>query len=154
MIEPVGNRLADGDDGGKYAQSLADVGENGFAGAIRLREVHVEFAIVDALGMLVELGPAGPAADGLHLGNLHYNFLGEAPDAVGLGKADARLQDDADETVPSLKLGRNARGSISPPASAATTASAGRAMTKAGLSKAHSSPRFCAALSFRTSQVS
>jgi hypothetical protein len=50
---------------------------------------------VHALGVLIELGASGPPADGTHLGHRTDDFLGDAADAVGLGQADARLEDDA-----------------------------------------------------------
>ena len=63
VIEPVGDGLADGDARREHGQPLADVGEHLFAAALRCSQVDIELAVVDAFGMLVELGAPGAAAD-------------------------------------------------------------------------------------------
>ncbi len=82
---------------GSTDKAGADVGQHGFAAALGLAQVHVELAVVHALGMLVELGAARAPPDRVHLGHLCNDLLREPADAVGLGQADARLQNDADQ---------------------------------------------------------
>ena len=82
---------------GSTDEPRADVGEHLFAAARRLLQVDVELAVVNAFGMLVELGAPGAPADGAHLGHLGDDLLGDAADAIGFGEADAWLQHDADQ---------------------------------------------------------
>ncbi len=97
VIEAMRDRLPDGDACRQHGQARADVGQHLFAAARRLAQVDIELAVVDALGVLVELGAAGAAADRAHLRHVGDNLLGEAADAIGFGQADAGLQHDADQ---------------------------------------------------------
>ena len=85
---------------GQHRQPRADVGEDRLAAARGLLQIDVELAVVNAFGVLIELGAARAPSDGADLRHLGDDLLGEAPDAIGFGEADARLQDDADEHRP------------------------------------------------------
>ena len=63
----------------------------------RFPQVDVQLAVVDAFGVLVELGTTSATADRPHLGDVGDNLLGEAADTIGFGQADAGLQHDADQ---------------------------------------------------------
>ena len=66
MVDPVRDRLADGDRRRQVGQAGADVGRD-FAhrpGQFGSRfQPDIEFADVDTFGMLVEFGPAAASAD-------------------------------------------------------------------------------------------
>ena len=57
--------------------------------ALGALQVDVDLGGVDALGMLVEFGPAGAAPDRCHLRHLADQALGDQPEAVALGQRDA-----------------------------------------------------------------
>ena len=65
VVEPMRDGLADGDAHRQRREARANVGEHLLAAAAGGLQVDVEFADVHAFGMLVELGPAGAAADGM-----------------------------------------------------------------------------------------
>ena len=98
MIEAVRDRLADGDaTTGSTRELGADVGEHLLLAALRAGQIDVDLGVVDALGVLIELGAAGAPAEALHLGNLHDQPLGDGAEAVGLGQRDAGVVLQVDE---------------------------------------------------------
>ena len=78
---------------------------------------------MNALGMLVEFGAAGAPADRLHLRHLHDQSLGDGADAVRFRERNARIELTCMLKVPSLKGGRNERGSVKAAAAAPITSS-------------------------------
>ena len=93
---------------GQHGEARADVGDDLLAAAARALQVDVDLRRVHAFGVLVELGAPGAAADGLHLRHLQDQALGDEPDAIGLGKRDARPQQHGDRKR-SLVEGRQER---------------------------------------------
>ena len=124
VVEAVRDRLADVDAGRQHGEPRADVGQHLLAAALRSLQVDVELAVVDALGMLVELGAARAAADRLAPpAPAAMSLLGDAADAVGLRRGRCRVEAcTLISTVPSLNGGRKARGSSVAPNAAAATA--------------------------------
>ncbi len=59
-------------------------------------EVDLDLGGVHALGMLVEFGAAGAAADDLHLGHLEHQPLGDQADAIRFGERDAGIEQHVD----------------------------------------------------------
>ena len=96
VVEAVRDRLPDIDGGGQHGEPRADVGDDLLAAAARALQVDVDLGRVHAFGMLVELGPARAAADGLHLGDLQDQPLGDQAHPVGLGERDAGPQQHRD----------------------------------------------------------
>ena len=52
---------------------------------------------MNALGVLVELGPASPPTDGFYLGHLTHEALGDKAEPVRLGERDAGLELQRDQ---------------------------------------------------------
>ena len=76
---------------GSTDKLLADVRVDLRLRARRAREVDVDLAVVDALGMLVELGAAGAAADRFDLRHLREQPLGQQAEPVRLGQRNAGI---------------------------------------------------------------
>jgi len=70
VIKPVADRLPDRDRNRQHRELLADVGIDFGLRSRRASEVHIDFAEIDSLGMLIEFGAAGAATDRFHFGNL------------------------------------------------------------------------------------
>jgi hypothetical protein len=70
VVEAMADRLADAGSDRQAGQALPDVGNDLLAAAFRRLQVHVHLGVMHALGMFVELGAAGAAADLGHLGHL------------------------------------------------------------------------------------
>ena len=67
MVDAVRDRLADGHRRRQHGQLGADIGVDVLLAAHGPRQVDIDLGVVDALGMLVELRPAGAPAEALHL---------------------------------------------------------------------------------------
>jgi hypothetical protein len=63
VIEAVGDGLPHRDAGREYRQPRTNVGEDAFAASLRLPQVDVELACVNAFGVLIQLGAAGAPSD-------------------------------------------------------------------------------------------
>ena len=107
MVEPVRDRLADVQHRRQHAEALAEVGEDGLLRPAGL-QVDVDLGRVDALGMLVHLGPAGAASDRRHLGHLADEAFGDEAEAVALGERDAGVVGEAEREA-ALVEGRQER---------------------------------------------
>jgi hypothetical protein len=90
VVEAMGDRLADIGRHRQHGEPGADVGDDRVLGPPAGLERDLDLGGVDTLGMLVELGAAGAAADALHLRHLHDQALGDEPDPVALGQRDPR----------------------------------------------------------------
>ncbi len=93
----MGDRLTDGDRYGQHGELGADVGEHLLLAALGARQIDVDLGVVDAFGMLVELGAAGAPPQAPGLGNLHDEPLGKRAQAIGFGKGDAGVVLQVDE---------------------------------------------------------
>ena len=94
LRDDVLQRLFGGDDrAGNLGQFLAHVGQDFLAAAARVRvEADDDFRHVHALGVLVEFGPAGAAAEGNHAANVLQPLFDHAGDPVGGLQRVARRQ--------------------------------------------------------------
>ena len=89
VVDPVGDRLADGDGGtGNERQALADVGQDGLArpAGVRqpVREPHVYLGRLDALHVLVQLRPPRPPRRSGHFRHVEQGPLDGGPERVRL----------------------------------------------------------------------
>ena len=91
MIEPMADRLTDRDRNRQHRELLADVRIDFGLRSCRAREVHIDFAEIDALGMLVEFGAAGAAPDRFHFGNLRKQTLGDEAEPMRLRKRNSGI---------------------------------------------------------------
>jgi hypothetical protein len=91
VVEAVRDRLADVAHRRQHREAAADVGDDLVAAALGGFQVDVHLAVVHALGMFVEFGAAGAAADLRDLGHGGDDLLGERADPVRLGKRRARV---------------------------------------------------------------
>jgi hypothetical protein len=82
----MADRLADGDRNGQRGKALANIGVDFRFRTCRAREVHVDLAEMDALGVLIELSAAGAATDRLNLGHLRDQSLGHETQPVRLSQ--------------------------------------------------------------------
>ena len=87
----MADRLADGDRNRQHGQPLANVGVDLRLRAGRAREVDVDLAVMDALGVLVELGAAGAAPDRFDLRHLREQALGDEPEPMQFRERNARI---------------------------------------------------------------
>ena len=63
VVEPVADRLADVDAAGQHTEARADIGQIACLPRSDACESDVDLGGMHALGMLIELGAAGAAAD-------------------------------------------------------------------------------------------
>src|SRR6266516_2658234 len=86
VIQPMADRLADGDRNGQRGKALANIDVDFRFRTCRAREVHIDLAEMNALGVLIEFGAAGAATDRLDLGHLRDQPLGHETQPVRLGQ--------------------------------------------------------------------
>ena len=119
VIEPVRDRLADIERDRQHGKPRADIGDDRVLAAPASLQVDFDFGGVDAFGMLVELGAAGAPADGFDLGHVRgCSFSAIRPTRFDSASEMPGLNSMLIVKVPSLKGGRNARGSSAAPIAA------------------------------------
>ena len=89
MLQPVLDRLAHVERRRQDRDPAADVGQDLAARTVARCDLHADLVGVHAFRVLVELGPAGAAADVAHLRHLHDQPLGHGAEARALVEADA-----------------------------------------------------------------
>ena len=65
--------------------------------ALRTREVDIDFRVVNALGVLIELGTSGAPPDALHLRNVQEQPFGDGAKAAQFRKRDAGVVLEVEE---------------------------------------------------------
>ena len=91
VVEPVRDRLPDVERHRQHGKPRAHIGDDRVLAARRRSSRSTSISRgVHALGMLIELGAAGAPADGLDLGHLEDELLGDQADAVRTRQARCR----------------------------------------------------------------
>ena len=104
MIDPVRNRLADADgDAGNLIEPPAKIVQDLLAAALGFAQLGIDLRVMNALGVFIQFGATGAAADHDDLRHLHDDAFGERRDAVRFGERSARRDEDIDREAAFVK---------------------------------------------------
>ena len=109
VVNAVADGLANANGGGQAGNAAADVGVDLGHTALTGLEAQVQLRHMHALGVFVQLGPAGAAADVLDLRNAAQRLFSHGANAGGFGQRGARVQPQPDQRHPFIE-GRQKRG--------------------------------------------
>jgi hypothetical protein len=149
MIEAVRDRLPDIDRDRQHRQARSSATISAL-----LREEGVSSTSISLYARprrARRLGAAGAAADGLDLGHLEHQPLGDQAHAVRLGERDARVEQHVDGEGAFVEWRQKVRGRRNPALAATTTMKATAVSSSAECPNARSSRARFQRLSTRTS---